>query len=132
MTITLYHNPHCSKSRETLAIIRANGIEPEIINYLDQPPTREALLQLLALLRIPVTGLMRTGDALYAELGLDDPHCDDAQRLEALLAKPALFNRPVAVSALGARVCRPPETVREILPNKDEFNLPQAATMKST
>ncbi len=132
MKIILYHNPHCSKSRETLSIIRAADIEPRIISYLDQPPTREALLELLALLRIPVSGLMRTGDVLYAELGLDDPDCDDAQRLETLIANPALFNRPVAVSALGARVCRPPETVLEILPNKDEFNPPQVAYMKST
>ena len=114
--VTLYHNPRCSKSRETLELIRAAGIEPRVVEYLDAPPTRTELENLLAALGLPVSSLMRTGDPLYAELGLDAPECGDGERLAALAANPALFNRPVAVSALGARVCRPPETVREILP----------------
>lgn len=114
--ITLYHNPRCSKSRETLSLIRAAGIEPRVVEYLDAPLSRGELEALLALLALPASGLMRTGDALYAELGLDAADCTDAERLAALAAHPALFNRPVAVSALGARVCRPPETVLEILP----------------
>lgn len=114
--ITLYHNPRCSKSRETLELIRAAGIEPCIVEYLDAPPTRAELETLLRLLALPAEGLMRTGDTLYAELGLDRAGCGDTERLAALAANPALFNRPVAVSALGARVCRPPETVLQILP----------------
>lgn len=113
---TLYHNPRCSKSRETLALIRAAGIEPRLVEYLETPLSREELQSLLADLRLPVSGLMRTGDALYAELGLDAPACTDAERLAALAAHPALFNRPVVVGPVGARVCRPPETVLEILP----------------
>lgn len=118
MGIVLYHNPACSKSRETLAIIRSAGIEPDIITYLDQPPSRETLLDLLARLQIPVSALMRTGDALYTELGLGIENCNDSRRLDALIANPVLFNRPVAVSEHGARICRPPEMVLEILPVK--------------
>ena len=114
--ITLYHNPRCSKSRETLALIRAAGIEPRVIEYLDTPLSYAELESLLTALALPVNALMRTGDALYAELGLDAPACTDAERLAALAAHPALFNRPVVVGPWGARVCRPPETVLEILP----------------
>lgn len=113
---TLYHNPRCSKSRETLALIRAAGIEPRLVEYLETPLSRVELESLLADLRLPVSSLMRTGDALYAELGLDAPACTDAERLAALAAHPALFNRPVVVGPWGVRVCRPPETVLEILP----------------
>lgn len=116
--IVLYHNPRCSKSRETLALIRAAGIEPRVVEYLDTPPARAELEALLAVLALPASGLMRTGDALYAELGLDAPACTDAERLAALAAHPVLLNRPVAVGPLGARVCRPPETVLEILPGQ--------------
>ena len=114
--LTLYHNPRCSKSRETLALIRAAGIEPRLVEYLDTPPARTELEALLAALALPASGLMRTGDALYAELGLDAPACSDVERLAALAAYPVLLNRPVAAGPLGARVCRPPETVLEILP----------------
>lgn len=117
-TITLYHNPHCSKSRATLALIRAAGIEPRIVEYLDAPLSRTELASLLGALQLPVSGLMRTGDALYAELALDSSDCSDEKRLDALQAHPLLFNRPVAVGPLGARICRPPELVLEILPNQ--------------
>ena len=115
-SLTLYHNPRCSKSRETLALIRQAGIEPHIIDYLESPLTRSELQALAERLQLPVSGLMRVNDALYAELHLDDADCTDAQRLEALHSHPQLFNRPVAESSLGVRICRPPETVREILP----------------
>lgn len=114
--ITLYHNPRCSKSRDTLALIRAAGIDPRVVEYLDTPLSYAELESLLTALALPVNALMRTGDALYAELGLDAPACTDAERLAALAAHPALFNRPVVVGPWGARVCRPPETVLEILP----------------
>lgn len=114
--ITLYHNPRCSKSRDTLALIRAAGIDPRVVEYLETPLSYAELESLLTALALPVNALMRTGDALYAELGLDAPACTDAERLAALAAHPALFNRPVVVGPWGARVCRPPETVLEILP----------------
>jgi arsenate reductase len=116
-SVTLYHNPACSKSRDTLALIRAAGIEPKIIDYLQNPLSRHDLEALRAALGLPVVCLLRTGDARYAEMGLDAPDCSDEQRMQALVAESSLFNRPVAVSACGARICRPPETVLDILPD---------------
>ena len=116
--ITLYHNPKCSKSRETLALIRNAGFEPDIINYLESPLSRAELQALAEDLQQPIRSLMRVSDALYAELNLAHTDCTDAQRLDALLAHPQLFNRPIAESALGVRICRPPEMVLEILPEK--------------
>ncbi|MBP6533925.1 MAG: arsenate reductase (glutaredoxin) [Arenimonas sp.] len=116
MNVILYHNPRCSKSRETLALIRTAGIEPRIVEYIDAPLSRAELESLLGALQLPVSGLMRTGDALYTELGLDTENCNDSRRLDALVEYPVLFNRPVAVSEHGARICRPPEMVLEILP----------------
>ena len=115
-SVTLYHNPACSKSCETLALIRAAGIEPEIIDYLQNPLSRHDLEALRRALDLPAACLLRTGDARYAALGLDAAGCTDDQRVQALVAEPSLFNRPVAVSARGARICRPPETVLDILP----------------
>jgi arsenate reductase (glutaredoxin) len=114
-SVTLYHNPACSKSRETLALIRAAGIEPMIIDYLESPLPLSELQALAERLKIPVSGLMRVNDALYAELNLDAPICTDAQRLDALHSYPQLFNRPIAESTLGTRICRPPQMVLEIL-----------------
>lgn len=118
MTITLYHNPLCSKSRETLTIIRNAGFEPTIIEYLTNPLSRTALQYLAEQLNLPISGLMRINDDLYAELNLADENCTESQRLEALSQHPELFNRPIAVSELGVRVCRPPEIVLEILPTE--------------
>jgi arsenate reductase len=115
-SVTLYHNPACSKSRDTLALIRAAGIEPKIIDYLQNPLSRHDLEALRIALDLPAVCLLRTGDTRYAEMGLDAPDCSDEQRMQALVAESSLFNRPVAVSARGARICRPPETVLEILP----------------
>lgn len=117
-TLTLYHNPRCSKSCETLALIRQAGFEPRIVAYLETPLTRVELQALSERLQLPVSGLMRVNDALYAELNLADAGCSDAQRLDALHSHPQLFNRPIAESALGIRICRPPERVLEILPGQ--------------
>lgn len=117
MPITLYHNPDCSKSRETLRLIRAAGLEPEIRHYLDSPLTEAELLALQVKLKLPIAALMRTSDALYAELGLDAQDCSERMRLHALLQHPALLNRPIASNAEKACICRPPETVLEILPD---------------
>lgn len=116
MLITLYHNPKCSKSRETLALTRNAGFEPDIINYLESPLTRHELQALAIRLQLPISALMRVNDDLYTELNLAAENCTDAQHLDALLTHPQLFNRPIAESALGARICRPPELVLEILP----------------
>lgn len=116
MKITLYHNATCSKSRETLSIIRDTGFEPCIIDYLQSPLSRDELLALAERLQLPISHLMRVNDALYSELNLADENCSEQKRLDALLAHPQLFNRPIAVSELGARICRPPELVLEILP----------------
>jgi arsenate reductase len=115
-SVTLYHNPACSKSRDTLALIRAAGIEPTVIDYLQNPLSRNDLEALRRALDLPAACLLRTGDTRYTALGLDAPDCSDEQRMQALVAEPSLFNRPVVVSACGARICRPPETVLEILP----------------
>ena len=114
--ITLYHNPKCSKSRETLSIIRAAGIEPTIIEYLIHPLSQNELQELATLLQCSISSLMRVNDALYSELNLSEENCAEQKRLDALLLYPQLFNRPIAESELGARICRPPELVLEILP----------------
>ena len=117
MKITLYHNPACSKSRETLSIILAAGFEPEIVEYLNQQLSRTQLQVLAKQLKCSISELMRVNDALYSELNLADENCNDEKRLDALFSHPQLFNRPIAVSELGARICRPPELVLEILPS---------------
>ncbi|RZL04391.1 MAG: arsenate reductase (glutaredoxin) [Rubrivivax sp.] len=115
-SITIYHNPACGTSRNTLALIRERGFDPTVIEYLTTPPSREALQALLAELAIPARDLLRGKEARYSELGLDDPKWTDAQLLDFLAAHPALFNRPVVVTPKGARVCRPADLVLEILP----------------
>lgn len=115
-TITIYHNPACGTSRNTLALIRENGFEPQVIEYLKTPLDSKALQTLLTQLAIPARELLRGKEALYTELNLDDPKWSDAQLLDILAQHPALFNRPVVVTSKGARVCRPAERVQEILP----------------
>ncbi len=115
MDITLYHNPQCSKSRATLALIRGAGIEPRVIDYLQTPLDKEALRDLIARVRVPVRALLREGENLYAELSLHDPSLSDEQLLEVLAAHPLLLNRPIAVTANGGRICRPPELVLELI-----------------
>jgi arsenate reductase len=119
MTITIYHNPACGTSRNTLAIIRQSGEEPEVIEYLKHPPSRTTLIELIAALGIPVRGLLREKGTPYAELGLDDPALSDDRLVELMLAHPILINRPIVVAPFGVRLCRPSEAVLDILPNPD-------------
>ncbi|AJC47372.1 arsenate reductase (glutaredoxin) [Xanthomonas sacchari] len=116
-TITIYHNPACGTSRNVLGLIRNSGVEPTVIEYLKTPPDRATLQTLAAASGLPLRDLMRQKGTPYAELGLDDPTLDDAALLEAMLQHPILLNRPIVVSPLGTRLCRPSETVLEILPS---------------
>jgi len=113
---TIYHNPACSTSRNTLALLRHAGLQPEVIEYLQTPPSKERLRELLAAMGIPVRALLREKEARYAELKLGDPARSDDELLDAMLADPILINRPIVVTPLGARLCRPSEAVLEILP----------------
>lgn len=114
--ITIYHNPQCGTSRNTLALIRNSGAEPEVIEYLQYPPSRETLVALVARTGQPLRALIRSKEKLYAELQLDNPALSDEQLLDAMLAHPLLINRPIVVTPLGTRLCRPSEAVLDILP----------------
>ena len=114
--ITIYHNPQCGTSRNTLALIRNSGAEPEVIEYLQTPPGRDTLRQLAAQTGEPLRALIRSKEKLYAELQLDNPALSDEQLLDAMLAHPILINRPIVVTPLGTRLCRPSEAVLDILP----------------
>jgi arsenate reductase len=116
MSITIYHNPDCGTSRNTLAMIRNAGIEPEIIEYLKTPPTRSTLQDLIARAGITVRATLREKGTPYADLGLGDPSLTDEQLLDAMLEHPILINRPLVVTPLGVRLCRPSEVVFDILP----------------
>ncbi|ATU73162.1 arsenate reductase (glutaredoxin) [Komagataeibacter rhaeticus] len=116
MSVTLYHNPACGTSRNVLAMIRAAGIEPVVVEYLKTPPTRAELDGLAARLVVPVRDLLRVRGTPYAELGLDDPALTDGQILDAIAAHPVLLNRPVVMTDQAARPCRPKEILFEILP----------------
>jgi arsenate reductase (glutaredoxin) len=117
MTVTIYHNPDCGTSRNTLAMIRQSGVEPDIIEYLKTPPSRERLKELIAELGIRVRDLLREKGTPYKELGLDDPSWTDDQLLEFMMAHPVLINRPIVVTPKGARLCRPSESVVDLLDN---------------
>ena len=114
--ITIYHNPKCGTSRNTLAMIRNTGAEPEVIEYLKTPPDRATLVALIAATGQPVINTVRTKEALFTELHLDAPGVTDAQLIDAMLAHPVLINRPIVVTPLGTRLCRPSEQVLDILP----------------
>ena len=116
MTITIYHNPACGTSRNTLALIRNSGAEPQVIEYLKTPPTREVLLGLIQASGLPVIDVVRTKEKIFAELQLDQVGVTDAQLVDAMLAHPILINRPIVVTPLGTRLCRPSEQVLDILP----------------
>jgi arsenate reductase len=116
MDITIYHNPKCGTSRNTLALIRNTGAEPQVIDYLTNPPTREALAAMIAQAGLTVRDAMRAKETVFAELGLDDPAIGDDALLDAMLANPILLNRPFVITPAGARLCRPSELVLEILP----------------
>lgn len=117
MTVTIYHNPACGTSRNVLAMIRNSGEEPQVIEYLKNPPTRDELTDLIARMGIPVRALLREKGTPYAELSLDDPSLGDDALLDAMMAHPILINRPIVVTPLCVRLCRPSEVVLDILPN---------------
>lgn len=117
MSITIYHNPACGTSRNTLAMIRQSGEEPEVVEYLKTPPSRERLVELIAAMGIAPRGLLREKGTPFAELGLADPKWTDDELIDQMMAHPILINRPIVVTPLGTRLCRPSEAVLDILPN---------------
>jgi len=114
--VTIYHNPDCGTSRNTLALIRNAGIEPVVIEYLRHPPDRQRLAEMISAAGLSVREALREKGTPYTELGLDDPVLGDEQLLDAMMAHPILINRPFVVTPLGTRLCRPSELVLEILP----------------
>ena len=117
MTVTIYHNPDCGTSRNTLAMTRASGEEPVVIEYLKTPPSRERLVALIAAMGIPVRALLREKGTPYAELGLADPKWSDDELIDQMLAHPILINRPIVETEKGTVLARPSERVLEVLPN---------------
>ena len=120
MSITIYHNPACGTSRNTLAMIRNSGEEPQVIEYLKTPPDRATLLDLIARMGITPRALLRQKGTPYAELGLDNPALTDDALVDAMLAHPILINRPIVVTPLGVKLCRPSEAVLDLLPNPQQ------------
>ncbi|WP_127143286.1 arsenate reductase (glutaredoxin) [Pelagibacterium montanilacus] len=119
MTTTIYHNPACGTSRNTLAMIRQSGVEPEVILYLENPPDRATLVDLISRSGLGVRQAMRTKEPVFAELGLDAPETLDERLIDAMLAHPILINRPFVTTPKGVRQCRPSELVLDILENPD-------------
>ncbi len=117
MTVTIYHNPACGTSRNALALIRASGEEPEVVEYLVAPPTRERLVELIGAAGLTVREAIRQKGTPYEELGMSDPALTDDQLLDAMLAHPILINRPFVETPLGVRLARPSEVVLEVLAN---------------
>ena len=115
--ITIYHNPECGTSRNTLAIIRHSGVEPEVIEYLKTPPSKQRLQELIAAMGLPVRAAMREKGTPYDALQLADPKWTDDELMDFMLAHPILINRPIVVTPLGVKLCRPSEEVLEILPS---------------
>lgn len=116
MTLTIYHNPACGTSRNTLEMMRQSGEDPVVIEYLQAPPTREKLVELLAAMGMSPRELLRQKGTPYAELGLDNPALTNEQLVDAMMAHPILINRPIVVSPTGVRLCRPSERVLDLLP----------------
>ena len=117
MTVTIYHNPACGTSRNTLAMIRASGEEPVVVEYLKTPPDRATLVDLIVRAGLTPRQLLRENGTPYADLGLADPKWSDDQLIDQMLAHPILINRPLVVTDKGVRLCRPSEVVLEILAN---------------
>ena len=115
MSVTIYHNPSCGTSRNTLAMIRASGEEPQVIEYLKTPPDRERLVELIKAMGISPRALLREKGTPYAELGLADPKWRDDELIDFMLAHPILINRPIVVTEKGTRLCRPSELVLDLL-----------------
>jgi arsenate reductase len=114
--ITIYHNPQCGTSRNTLALIRNTGAEPRVIHYLETPPGRPELVALIAAMGTPVRAVMRAKEAIYQELDLDNPKWRDGELIDFMLAHPILLNRPIVETPVGTRLCRPSEAVLDLLP----------------
>jgi arsenate reductase len=115
-TVTIFHNPKCGTSRNTLALIRNAGIEPHVIHYVETPPTRNQLAQLVAACGLSVREVLRSKGEVYDELKLDDPKWTDDELLDFMVAHPILINRPIVVTPMGTKLCRPSELVLDILP----------------
>jgi arsenate reductase (glutaredoxin) len=120
MPITIYHNPNCGTSRNVLALIRNSGVEPEVVEYLKHPPSRAKLIGLVAQLGVPVRELLRQKGTPYDELQLGNTDLSDDELLDAMVAHPILINRPIVVTPLGIRLCRPSEVVLDILPRAQQ------------
>jgi arsenate reductase len=114
--VVIYHNPACGTSRNVLAFIRSAGIEPRIVEYLKTPPSRDEIAELVRRMGVPLRSILRENGTPYAELDLGRDGLSDAELLDAIEAHPILMNRPIVVSAKGAKLCRPSETVLELLP----------------
>ena len=119
MDVVIYHNPACGTSRNALALIRHVGIEPHVIEYLKTPPSRAMILALVERMGVPLRSLLREKGTPFAELGLGDPALTDDQLLDAIEAHPILLNRPIVVSPLGVKLCRPSEAVLDLLPSEN-------------
>ena len=117
MTSLIFHNPKCSTSRNTLAIMQASGSNPEVIEYLKIPPSREYLVKLLAKMKLSPCELLRSKESMNDELGLDNPALSDDEIIDAMIAHPILINRPIVVTDKGAALCRPAERVFDLLEN---------------
>nr|WP_315425662.1 arsenate reductase (glutaredoxin) [uncultured Albidiferax sp.] len=117
---TIFHNPACGTSRNVLALIRNSGVEPTVVEYLKTPPGRDRLLALLAQLGLPVRAVLRKKGTPYEELGLDNPVLSDDALIDAIVAHPILLERPIVITPLGAKLCRPSEAVLDILPNPQQ------------
>ena len=117
MSITIYHNPACGTSRNTLAMVRASGVEPEVIEYLKTPPSRARLIELIAAMGGDARALIREKGTPYEALGLANPALTDAELIDAMLQHPILINRPIVVTAKGVKLCRPSELVLSLLDN---------------
>ena len=137
MKVRIYHNPNCGTSRNVLAMIRNSGVEPEIVEYLKTPPSREELISLIERMRISPRDLLRQKGTPYEELGLDDARWIDDQLVDFMVTHPILINRPIVDAPLGVKLCRPSELVLEILPNPQrqpffkEDGTPVAAALES-
>lgn len=118
--ITIYHNPECGTSRNTLELIRNSGVEPTVIHYLETPPSRDQLVALIAAMAMPVRDLLRKNVPPYEALGLAEDRFSDDELIDAMLAHPILINRPIVVTPLGTRLCRPSEVVLDILPDPQQ------------
>lgn len=133
MSVTIYHNPACGTSRNTLALIRATGEEPQVIEYLVTPPSREELVSLIGRMGIGPRDLLRQKGTPYAELGLGDPSISDDELIEAMMKNPILINRPIVVGPGGTKLCRPSELVLDVLdqPLREDFTKEDGEVVKA-